>query len=309
MRSFFIFFFISFCAIAQRYNSATEYLNFIDRQNAAVVQQTWNYMYVYTQEDDYVKRNGQRKKLENVLKRSLRYVTKEQPFDQELQKAAIAYLKGNIAILKNDYAALLKNEVTEKPSINRLQILRKIRKSMYELRVNYNTEIKKYGSRHDLEIVENDSNLAQQMRHTIAVYDYYNELNLFVEEIKRAEAYLWDNIQNQKPEEFKSRLLQLQSRIVEVKNQADDLTLPSSNLMLKEAFEDFLKAFQVEFKSQSLPIISYLEIYNSDSKKLNAATNEFNEAKTWYNINRREAYDKWSTAVITYLRTEIQPVH
>ncbi|GAK94129.1 hypothetical protein JCM19298_604 [Nonlabens ulvanivorans] len=71
------------------------------------------------------KRNGERKVLENVLLKALRKIEKEKPFDKEFQQAAFAYLKGNIAIVKNDYAQLLKADLQQEPALIRLLFIEK----------------------------------------------------------------------------------------------------------------------------------------------------------------------------------------
>ncbi|MEP2967924.1 hypothetical protein, partial [Nonlabens ulvanivorans] len=117
MRYFIFFILIGINVQAQRYNSPKTYLEFVDKNHEQVIEQTWNYMYRYSQEPNLQKRNGQRKVLENVLKRAIRNIEKERPFDTDLQQAAVKYLNGNLAIVKEDYVQLLKLDSSKEPLV------------------------------------------------------------------------------------------------------------------------------------------------------------------------------------------------
>ncbi|MGJ8684293.1 MAG: hypothetical protein ACSHWW_06700 [Nonlabens sp.] len=309
MRYIFLFLLVSINATAQRYDTATSYLKFIDSHHADVVEQTWNYMYTYTQEDDYQKRNGQRKKLENVLNKSLRYVVKQEPYDEDFQRATINYLKGNIAIVNKDFMQLLKSDKQEPPAVDKAYILSKIRKAMFQLRTDYDNAVLAYGNKYDLKIESNKSAQAQQMKHTINVYDYYNNVNALARLLKETEAYLWQDVIQLSPEQFNARLEDLKMVIDDNRFIVLKLNTPSDSKQLQKSFLDFQKAFTDDFINHTPAIIAILKAYETnDRSDIVRKTEEFNKAKTWYNVNRREAYDNWSTAVQTYLRSEVKPI-
>ncbi|MEN8817062.1 MAG: hypothetical protein ABF274_09365 [Nonlabens sp.] len=95
------FIFIPHSSNAQQFENARSYFSFIDSHNAKIVEQTWYYMESYTTSDDQFKIKGQRKRLENILKFSLRKINKAKAHDQKLQTAAIDYLEGNLIMIKN----------------------------------------------------------------------------------------------------------------------------------------------------------------------------------------------------------------
>lgn len=309
MRYFLVFLLFSIIGQAQRYDNAVSYLKFIDGHHKDVVEQTWNYMYTYTQEDEYQKRNGQRKKLENVLSRALRYVEKEEAYDIDFQKAVIDYLKGNRAIIQNDYSTLLKMDTESALVIEKNKIHQKIRKAMLQLRVNYDNALSLYGVKHDLLLKSNQSNLALQMEHTIKVYDYYNQLNLQVQEIKDAEAYLWENINTQTPSQFQSKLAALKVSVNKTEQVVLSENLPSNNESLKKAFSDFKNYYGNSFHEETAPILNILKVNSTnDRTDIIKKTEAFNKAKAWFNQNRREAYNLWAVNVQQYLRSEIKPL-
>jgi len=309
MRYFLIFFLVPISLHAQRYNNAESYLKFVDGHHATVIEQTWNFMYTYTQESDQTKVKGQRKKLENILNKSLRYIEKEDAFDIEYQQATIKYLKGNIAIVNKDYVTLLKTDAKKAPAINKNIILKKIRKAMYQLRSDYDTAVNLYGIRHDLIVKSNNNNLAKQMSHTIKVYDYYYELSVLINHLKNTEAYLWKEVTSLKVEQFNQRLEALKNVINDNNIIASQLIKPSINNNLQEGFLEFQKAFGVSFEEKTKPIQAILQAYSTnDRTNIVEKTTAFNKAKNWFNDNRREAYKLWSTSTQDYLRSEIKPL-
>ena len=309
MRYILIFLLVSLQAQAQRYDIAASYLQFVDSHHASVVEQTWNYMYTYTQESDYQKRNGQRKKLENVLNKSLRYIQKEKAFDPDLQKAAVDYLNGNIAIVKKDFSTLLKADIKSVPLVSKTDILRGIRNAMFKLRSNYDDAIQRYGVKHNLIINKNNSALAQQMERTIKVYDYYNKMKLLVQQIKDAEAYLWQDITRQTPDQFENKLQELQRSIDETKPQAMQLSIPFDIKGLELSYLEFATFFGGSYIEKRKPIIDYLKAAsNNDRTDIVQKTTAFNKAKTWYNLNRKDAYTIWSIESQNYLKGIIKPI-
>jgi len=180
---------------------------------------------------------------------------------------------------------------------------------MYELRTKYDTAVYTYGKKYDLKTQSNDSEFAQQMAHTIKVYDYYYELNSLVLLLKDTENYLWKDVTSLTPEQFETRLKDLKTVINDNKTNALRITKPSINESLQDGFIEFHKAFEISFEEQTQPIITILQAYSiNDKTNIIEKTEAFNKAKTWFNNNRREAYTLWSRNKQLYLRSEIKPL-
>ncbi|MBF4984292.1 hypothetical protein FNJ87_08130 [Nonlabens mediterrranea] len=288
---------------AQRYNTASSYLQFIDSNHEKVINQTWNYMYSYSLEPNLQKRKGQRKVLENVLKKAIRNIEKEIPFDANLQKAAMKYLKDNLSIVQYDYVQLLKVDSQEAPEVDKNTIFRRIRNAMYQLRMDYDAAITDYASKHDLIINSNNNQLAQRMAATIKIYDHYNEMNFLVQQIKMAEAYLWQDITNLSPQEFSDRLADLDQTIKENQLKSHELSNSIDIKSLQLVYDSFSQSFGNKFMDHTGPILEYLEAVSlNDRTDIIAKTEAFNTAKTWFNLNRRDSYSSWSTETSKYIQ-------
>lgn len=306
MRYFLLFMVINFSVQAQRYNTPQSYLKFIDDNHEKVIEQTWNYMYSHSQEPNLQKRNGQRKVLENVLKRAIRNIEKEKPFDKDLQQAAVKYLNGNLAIVKEDYVQLLKLESSKEPLVDKSTIFRKIRNAMYQLRQDYDSSINTYAQRYDLTINVNNNQLAQKMAATIKIYDHYNEMNILVQQIKDAEAYLWQDIAKLNPQQFHTRLQDLNNVVKNNKKKAIALSSSIDIESLQPVYDNFSHFFGMSYTNHTAPIIEYLTVArNGDRSDIMHKTEAFNKAKTWFNLNRRESYTLWSSGTSNYINNLI----
>ncbi|MEP6038593.1 MAG: hypothetical protein ABJ197_14695, partial [Nonlabens ulvanivorans] len=200
-------------ARAQNYNDAKSYLTFIDGQNEKVVTNVWEYMRLYTFSKDDTAIKGKRKKLENTIRNSIIKVNKVKAFDSDLKLAMINYLEGNQAIVKEDLLTLLKNKDANKVTTNQLQIIQNIRKAVYNLRADYNNAIAVYGSKHDLIIKENTSELALNMKQTIKVYDYYNELQLAFSSLQQVERNFWQGLNEKDIASYRNDVDTLKSKL------------------------------------------------------------------------------------------------
>lgn len=300
-----IFFIICGIASGQNQQTASDYLRFIDSKNEIIVESTWNYMYQITHEIDGNKHQVALKKLENSILKSIRVIEKRDAFDDVFKNDALAYLNGNLYLIKGDITSLLKNTVTDSPVVAPEKIRRKIRVAMRSLRSNYDDAVKAYASRYDLKVDENQSDLASQMKHTIAVYDYHYELRSRVNQIKNAERDLWQDFQNQSLESFEDRRKHLKTTITNQLKEVEQLESVFTSDAVTDAFITFTKFYGNEFDSKLNKVKPVLELDSYSSTKRSQVIKEFNTVKDWFNSNRVEAYAHINESLQAFLRREI----
>lgn len=278
-------------AVAQRYKTPQSYLTFIDSQNATVVQQTWDYMTVYTNNPKDPATKGQLKVLENTLLKSLRSIEKDNPFDEQLQQDAITYLRGNLAIVQGDYKNLLETKLTIELLVDNYTTYKQIRAKMLNIRTVYDQAVRNYGSRHKLNIVANTSLLAQRMEKTIALYDHYNEVRALIKKLQQADAALWENLPQETPavflknlESFKTVAASNASTLKSLQGFNND---PSYHEEVLAAQNDLLTALN----TNQTAIVSILTAYETgDNTNLEEKTKAFNDAKTVLNLSRHKLF-------------------
>ncbi len=304
-----IYILLPFFSIAQNYSSAVDYLEFIDRNNASIVENTWNYMYTYTQDSDYRKQRISLKKLENTILNAIREVNNKETFDEGLKNSALTYLNGNLAIVTGDYKELLKNTTSDLPVIQQDMIKSKVRIAIRTLRSDYDMAISNYAQKYQLIIENNTSELAVQMQHTIAVYDYHYELRSRINRLKSAERDLWNDFQNQSLETFNTKATNLHSISNQLVIEIDQLSIPTTtNTTIKEDVIKFTSYFSDDYMNKLHKVRPILSLNQLSTAQRSKAIRDFNEVKDWFNVNRTTAYDHINKALSTFLRNEIKPI-
>lgn len=303
-----VFIFVSHHSNAQKFDNARAYIAFIDSHNEKIVSQTWNYMEMYTYSDDLTGIKGQRKKLENILKLSLRKINKADAYDQELKEAAIDYIKGNLKIINNDLIQLIDSKKENTVHLDQIGLMQKIRKAMVNLRSEYDVAIKAYGNKHDLKLVVNDSTLARKMNNTIIVYDYYHNVQIEFNKLQRLEYNLWNGINDKTLAILKSDIAEArqgvmtQDAIQELgKFNGDNSLIEVLILMndhIKEALENDLNAVLVIKKDQE----------TGSRDQIMAKTKKYNAVLKRSNQNRKLIYNEWSNKYPIFLQKHINSI-
>lgn len=292
-------------ASGQNQQTAIDYLRFIDSKNEIIVESTWNYMYLITHETDGNKHQVALKKLEKDILKSIRMIEQRDAYDDVFKNEALAYLNGNLYLIKGDIKNLLKNTVTNSPVVAPEKIRRKIRVAIRSLRSNYDDAVKAFATRYDLKVDENQSDLALQMQHTIEVYDYHYELRSRVNQIKSAERDLWQDFQNQSMESFENKRNHLKNTITDQVQEIRQLKSIFTNDDVTNAFITFTNFYGSEFDTKLSKVTPVLELDSYSSSKRSQVIKEFNTVKDWFNSNRVEAYDYINESLQVFLRREI----
>ena len=290
---------------AQNSNDAKSYLTFIDGQNEKVVTSVWDYMRVYTFSEDDTAIKGKRKKLENTIRNSITRVNKVKGYDPDLKKAMLSYLEGNQAIVKEDLLALLKNKETDKVTTNQLQILQNIRKAVYNLRADYNDAIAVYGNKHDLIIKENTSELALNMKQTIMVYDYYNELQLAFSSLQQVERNFWQGLNEKDITSYRIDVETLKSKLYDT-TQLDKFNSYSTDDSLYKALVKYNEKLNTQVTVDLKPIEVIKEDAQTGSREnIMAKTDAYNTAIHEANVWRKAFYKEWREISTAFLQTHV----
>lgn len=308
MRFIYIFFFsISCSVVAQRYKTASSYLQFVDAQNAGVVSQTWDYMFIYTNEPTSQQTKGKLKVLENSLLKSLRNIEKDNPFDQALQQDALKYLQGNLAIVQQDYSELFKRDSNKDTSnTDRGNIFTAIRKSMLKLRTDYDTAIRNYADRHKLTVSVNNSAVANKMEQTIALYDNYHQLQSLFRKLHDADRALWENLAEIEISDFQVKERLLRTIIAENNKALENYLGFNNDTSLAIAFKTSQDTLLQTLDNNLADIKAVLKTEPSENMVLKPEQiDAFNTAKTKLNIERQEAFNSYKAAGREFLQKHI----
>lgn len=292
-------------ARAQNFNDAKTYLTFIDGQNEKVVTSVWDYMRLYTFSNDDIAVKGKRKKLENTIRNSITRVNKVKAYDPDLKKAMLSYLEGNQAIVKEDLLTLLKNKEADKVTTNQLQIIQNIRKAVYNLRTDYNNAIVVYGNKHDLTIKENTSEVALNMKQTIIVYDYYNDLQLAFSSLQQVERNFWQGLNEKDITSYRNDVVTLKSKLYST-SQLDQFNSYSPDDSLYRALAMYNKKLNTQVEVDLIPVeVIKQDAQTGSRENIIAKTDAYNTAIHEANVWRKDFYKEWRKLSTAFLQTHV----
>ena len=280
---------------AQKVDSAQGYLKFIDSTHEQVVGQTWNYMEAYTARKNDRAIKGQRKRLENVLKSAIRKVEKIEAYDEQLKMAVIKYLNGNLSIVKNEFLQLLQLEDQKPLSVNEIELLQHIRKSILQLRTDYDLAILNYSNKYDFKILKNNSTLARQMSHTIELYDYFHTIQI-----------LWTDINEKSIVSLKKDAAIVMTNLQELET-ITNLNSFNEDTTLIDILNDMSNYLKTAV-SEKLPAIYVIkeDQLTGNRDQITRKTERYNQSLKWSNKNRKRIYELWNRSYPKFLQQHLQ---
>ena len=291
---------------AQKVDSAQGYLKFIDSTHEQVVGQTWNYMEAYTARKNDRAIKGQRKRLENVLKSAIRKVEKTEAYDEQLKMAVIKYLNGNLSIVKNEFLQLLQLEDQKPLSVNEIELLQHVRKSILQLRTDYDLAILNYSNKYDFKILKNNSTLARQMSHTIELYDYFHTIQIQFLKLQRADRILWTDINEKSIVSLKKDAAIVMTNLQELETitNLNSFNEDSTLIDILNDMSNYLKTAV----SEKLPAIYVIkeDQLTGNRDQITRKTERYNQALKWSNKNRKYIYELWNSSYPKFLQMHIQ---
>ncbi len=193
-----LFFFVMFSS-AQSFKNASEYLDFVGKEQQAVTKSTWKYTKAVAHGKSDRSINGKRKALLKSVDKAIAKINKAEGFgDGDFKSKVLRHLTFNKDLLNQDYAKIIDMKAVAEQSYDAMEayILAQelADKKMEESQQEYEKDLYTFANAHHINIVESDSDLGKKMKISNAVFEHYNDLYLTYFKVYINEIYLWDAI-------------------------------------------------------------------------------------------------------------------
>jgi hypothetical protein len=320
-------------ATSQAFNSAVEYLEFLNKESESVTKDMWDYT-------SSIARSKGARKIENKRKAVLAQITtakknvgsrpayKSQNF---IKDAFINYLKLNFDVLNEDYEKIVNMEEVAEQSYDQMEaymlVQDQVNDKVKEISAVLQTEVKKYADDNSITLTENSSKISDKLERAGKAFDYYSPLHLIFFKAYIQEANFFAALSRKDlagAEQAKSALLAAADEGLEklkaIKAYGDDATLTAAcleqiNFYKKEAGTDFTAILDFYTKQDTFEKLDAAmkkkkksEITKEDTDSFNKAVKEFNDAVAKYNntngtLNelRGKKLDSWNKSVENFL--------
>lgn len=187
-------------ASAQKFKTAVEYLDFVGKEQQTISRNMWKYTKAVAHSKSDRTINSKRKVLVKSVERAILKISKAQGFDgDEYKNQVLDYLNFNKDLLNEDYAKIIDMKAVAEQSYDAMEAYMMMRKladdKMAESQALYEVNFNKFAAKHNIEVIESETDLGKKMKVSNAVFEDYNKMYLIFFKVYINEIYLLDAIE------------------------------------------------------------------------------------------------------------------
>jgi len=268
-------FIFSNSVFSQEFDSASAYLDFVSDEQQEITKNMWKYnkAMAHDKSDRNVERK--RKNLIKSVEQSIEKIEDAGTFDGEEYKKEVLH---NLVLYKNllrqDYEKIIDMKAVAEKSYDMMEAYINTQemtsKKMTEAQQLYEENFNAYAKKHNINIVDNETDLGRKMKISGEVFDYYNEIYLMFFKVNFNEVYLLEAVEA-------NNVSAIQQSANALKQSAEDglaeLEKASPYKKDNSLIEQTQKAFEfyLEEVDQKIPKITSFLILNEDFNKIKKA--------------------------------------
>lgn len=322
---------------AQKFKNANDYLSFIGKENGKISKSMWNYTKSLAHSKSPRKIEGDRKRLLKSLERAMIKIKKAKVYNGEdaYKQLVLEYMDLYSSLLKNDYAKIvdLKEVAEQSYDFMEAYILAQelADKRMQEAQQSYAMAQKDYAARHNIRLIDKETEIGKKMKISNEVFDHKNDVYLIFFKSNIQERFMLnalsthdisaiqqnanalqmfakegmatlDTISRYKKDEslIKATKKALQFYLDETENTVPKLL---EFFLLNEKFETIKQA--IDKKAAKNRSKEEIDTYNNMVTKINKAIEDFNKINNELNTKRTKIINQWNEASAKFLSRHI----
>jgi len=190
-------FLFSITLSAQTFNNALEYLDFVSEQQEGISKKMWRYTksIAHSRSDRNIE--NKRKSLLKTLDKAIGKIRKAPGFDgNEFKNQLLKRLEYSKNMLNNEYAKIIDMKAVAEQSYDAMEAYMLAQemadKKMEEIQQEYETNYYAFANKHNINIIETESDLSKNMTISNEVFAHYKEMYLLYFKVYINEVYLMD---------------------------------------------------------------------------------------------------------------------
>lgn len=190
-------FLFSITATAQTFNTALDYLEFVSEQQEGISKKMWKYTksIAHSRSDRNVE--NKRKSLLKTLNKAIEKIRKAPGFDgREFKDQLLKRLQYSKNMLNDDYAKIIDMKAVAEQSYDAMEAYMLAQeladKKMEEIQEEYETNYYAFANKHNINIIENETDLSKNMTISNEVFAHYKKMYLIYFKVYINEVYLME---------------------------------------------------------------------------------------------------------------------
>ena len=189
--------FLSVCTYsnAQKFKNASEYLDFVGKEQTSISKSMWNYTKAVAHSKNDRTIRGRRNVIIKTVERAILKINKAPGYDgDDYKNKVLTQLNFNLNLLNHDYAKIIDMKEVAEQSYDAMEAYMLAQeladKKMEEAQQQYESDFYAFAAKHDISIIETDSDLGKKMEISNKVFKHYNEIYLSYFKVYINEVYL-----------------------------------------------------------------------------------------------------------------------
>lgn len=190
---------LSLTTYSQSFNSAIEYLNFVGEQQEGISKKMWKYTKAIAHSKSDRSIENKRQSLVKTIDRAMGKIRKASGYDgKDFKNQLLKRLQFNKNLLNDDYAKIIDMKMVAEQSYDAMEAYMMAQeladKKMEEIQEEYEANFNLFAQKHNINIIESESDLGKKMKISNTVFKYYKKMYLIYFKVYINEIYLMDAI-------------------------------------------------------------------------------------------------------------------
>lgn len=182
---------------AQNFKTASDYLDFVGKEQTSISKSMWNYTKAVAHSKNDRTIRGKRNVIIKTVERAILKINKAQGYDgDDYKNKVLKQLNFNLDLLNHDYAKIVDMKEVAEQSYDLMEAYMLAQeladKKMEEAQQQYEIDFYAFAEKHNINILESDSDLSKKMEISNKVFKHYNELYLTYFKVYINEVHLLD---------------------------------------------------------------------------------------------------------------------
>lgn len=338
LKIYFTFFLLSVITYsnAQNFKNASAYLDFVGKEHTAISRSMWNYTkaIAHSKRDKTI--SGKRNVLIKTVERAILKIQKAPGYNgDDYKNKVLKQLTFNLDMLNQDYAKIVDMKEVAEQSYDLMEAYMLAQeladKKMEEAQQQYETNFYAYAEKHNINIIEGETDLGKKMEISNKVFKHYNKMYLTYFKVYINEVYLLDALKASDVGAIEQSANALAETANEGLKKLTDFELYKGDKSLINVTKEFFDFFKDEAENKTPKLIDFILLnenfqtiksaldktpekkrskeqidnYNDQIKLLNKGVNDYNKINTELNKKRNLLINKLNSVNERFLSKHI----
>ena len=327
---------IAYTTHSQSFKNASEYLDFIATEQESVTKNMWKYTKAIAHSKNDRTINAKRNVLLKTVEKAIAKIENADGYDgEDYKNQVLTYMRLNESLLNQDYAKIIDMKEVAEQSYDAMEayvLARELADQKMEDAYNeYDTNFRLFAAKHNISIVESETDLGNKMKISNQVFNHYNELYLIYFKVSINEMYLIDALSKNDVGAIQQNANALSQTAKEGLEILKTVELYKNDKSIAEVTKDAFEFFIDEADNQVPQLTEFLilnedfetikntlektperkrtkeqiDTYNKKVKDINKAVDNYNKVNTKLNKDRQNVVNKLNTTNENFLAKHI----